>query len=118
MALASIVLLKQCVMASSRTRLWLLFVWCVGSAKCQTQGSRYYNRDYQDHDSYGNTYVYNDRRYGRPNYPGEDDYNRGYGENDGRYHYQVSDELGAQTQPSLCMKPELFRKERFWVRLD
>ncbi|XP_023713825.1 cholinesterase isoform X1 [Cryptotermes secundus] len=76
-------------MASSRTRLWLLFVWCVGSANCQTQGSRYYNRDYQDHDSYGNTYVYNDRRYGRPNYPGEDDYNRGYGENDGRYHYQV-----------------------------
>jgi hypothetical protein len=60
--------------------------------ECQTQDSRYYNRDYQDR--YDNTYVYNNRRYGRPNYPGDDNYNRGYGGIDDRY--QVSAELGLQ----------------------
>jgi hypothetical protein len=89
-------------MASSRTRLWVLFTLCIGSAKCQTQGSRYHNRDYQDRESYDNTYVYNNRRYGRPNYPGDDDYNRGYGENDGQYHYQVSENLGPKAASALC----------------
>jgi hypothetical protein len=45
--------------------------------------------DYQER--YDNTYVHNNRRYGRPNYPGDGDYNRGYGGNDDRY--QVSAEL-------------------------
>lgn len=74
-------------MASLRTRLWLVFVWYVGSVECQTQDYRYYNRDYQGQDRYDNTYVYNNRRYGRPNYPGDDGYNRGYGGDD---RYQVS----------------------------
>jgi hypothetical protein len=86
-------------MASSRTRLWLVFVWCVGSAEGQVQDSVYYSRDHQDQDSYGNTYVYNNRRYGRPSYPGEGDYNRGYGENDGRY-YDVSKKRG--NLPTEC----------------
>jgi len=69
-------------------------MWCVGSAECQLQDSRYYNRDYRDQDPYDSTYVYNNRRYGRPNYPGDDDYNRGYDGDDGRYQYQVSAERG------------------------
>lgn len=80
-------------MASIRTKVWLLLVWYIGSVECQTQDPRYYNRDYQDR--YDNTYLYNNRRYGRPNNPGEDDYNRGYGGNDDRY--QVS-------SPSHCEK--------------
>jgi hypothetical protein len=79
-------------MAPCRSGVWLVFVWCVGLAEGQVQDSVYYNRDYHNQDSQGNTYVYNDRRYGRPNYPGDGDYNRGYGENDDRY--QVSTEFG------------------------
>ena len=88
-------------MASIRTKVWLFLVWYIGSVECQTQDSRYYNRDYQDR--YDNTYLYNNRRYGRPNYPGDDDYNRGYGGIDERH--QVS-------SPSRCEKMSMHFAQR------
>lgn len=94
-------------MASIRTKVWLLLVWYIGSVECQTQDPRYYNRDYQDR--YDSTYLYNNRRYGRPNYPGEDDYNRGYGGNDDRYQVPTG-----VPQPGVMARwrPDLQGKQR------